>query len=90
MAAWERGADIVKVFPATSVGPRYFRDLRGPFPQIRLMPTGGVSIENAREFILNGACCVAIGTALLDKNALAAGDWDALTERARALIESLR
>jgi 2-dehydro-3-deoxyphosphogluconate aldolase/(4S)-4-hydroxy-2-oxoglutarate aldolase len=89
-AAWERGADVVKVFPATSVGPKYFQDLKGPFPNIRLMPTGGVSIENAREFIRSGACCVAIGTALLDKKAIAAGDWDVLTEKARALVESLR
>ncbi len=90
LAAWEHGADVVKVFPATSVGPRYFQDLKGPLPQVRLMPTGGVSIENAREFIQGGACCVAIGTALLDKKAIAAEDWDALTEKAKALVESLR
>jgi len=90
MAAWESGADVVKVFPATSVGPKYFQDLKGPLPNVRLMPTGGVSVENAREFIRSGACCVAIGTALLDKKAVAAEDWDALTEKARTLIESLR
>jgi 2-dehydro-3-deoxyphosphogluconate aldolase/(4S)-4-hydroxy-2-oxoglutarate aldolase len=89
LAAWEKGADVVKVFPATSVGPKYFRDLRGPLPQVRLMPTGGVNIENAREFIRSGACCVAIGTALLDKEAIAAEDWDGLTEKTRALLESL-
>lgn len=90
VAAWDRGADIVKVFPATSLGPRYFRDLRGPFPQLRLMPTGGVNIENARAFIDAGACAVGIGTALVDKKTVAAADWDALTERARRLVESLR
>jgi len=90
MAAWEKGADVVKVFPATSVGPKYFQDIKGPLPQVRLMPTGGVSIENAREFIRSGACCVAIGTALLDKKAIAAEDWDVLTDKARALVESLR
>jgi 2-dehydro-3-deoxyphosphogluconate aldolase / (4S)-4-hydroxy-2-oxoglutarate aldolase len=90
LAAWERGADVVKVFPATSVGPKYFQDLRGPFPNIRLMPTGGVGIENAGEFIRSGACCVAIGTALLDKKAIAAGDFEVLTEKARILVESLR
>jgi len=90
MAAWEKGADVVKVFPATSVGPKYFRDLKGPLPQVRLMPTGGVSLENAREFIRCGACCVAIGTALLDKTAIAAEDWGFLTEKAKALVESLR
>jgi 2-dehydro-3-deoxyphosphogluconate aldolase/(4S)-4-hydroxy-2-oxoglutarate aldolase len=90
VAAWDRGADIVKVFPATSLGPQYFRDLRGPFPQLRLMPTGGVNIENARAFIEAGACAVGIGTALVDKKTVAAADWDALTERARRLIDSLR
>jgi len=64
--AWKEGADIVKVFPATSLGPKYFKDLKGPLPHIRLMPTGGVSLENARDFIAAGACCVGIGAALLD------------------------
>ena len=90
LAAWRAGADIVKVFPATSLGPQFFRDLRGPLPQIRLMPTGGVNIENAREFLAAGACCVGIGTALLDKTIIEKGDWEALSTRAKRLIESLR
>lgn len=90
VSAWDKGADIVKVFPATSLGPQYFRDLKGPFPQIRLMPTGGVTVENAREFIKAGASAVGIGTALVDKKAVEAGDWNALTEKARQLVESLR
>lgn len=89
LSAWEKGADVVKVFPAGSVGPQYFRDLRGPLPQVRLMPTGGVTIENARDFIRSGACCVAVGTALLDKETIAAEDWDGLTERAKTLVGSL-
>jgi 2-dehydro-3-deoxyphosphogluconate aldolase / (4S)-4-hydroxy-2-oxoglutarate aldolase len=88
-AAWDRGADVVKVFPATSLGPQFFRDMRGPFPQIKLMPTGGVTVENARSFIEAGAFAVGLGTALVDKKAVAAGDWDALTERARRLVDSL-
>jgi 2-dehydro-3-deoxyphosphogluconate aldolase/(4S)-4-hydroxy-2-oxoglutarate aldolase len=90
VAAWDRGADIVKVFPATSLGPQYFRDLKGPFPQLRLMPTGGVTIENARAFIEAGACAVGIGTALVDKKSVAAGDWNALSGRAKQLVEALR
>lgn len=90
LGAWRAGADIVKVFPATSLGPQFFRDIRGPLPQVRLMPTGGVTLENAREFLAAGACCVGIGTALLDKKAIEAGDWKALTARAAALVESLR
>ncbi len=90
VAAWKAGADIVKVFPATSLGPQFFRDLRGPLPHIRLMPTGGVTLENAREFLAAGACCVGIGTALLDKKTIDADDWEALASRARRLVESLR
>jgi len=90
VAAWRAGADIVKVFPATSLGPQFFRDLRGPLPHIRLMPTGGVTLENAREFLAAGACCVGIGTALLDKKMIDADDWEGLASRARRLVESLR
>lgn len=90
LTAWQSGADIVKVFPATSVGPKYFKDIQGPLPQVRLMPTGGVSLENAREFIASGACCVAIGTALLDKKAIDAGNWDVLTQKAQALVDSMK
>jgi 2-dehydro-3-deoxyphosphogluconate aldolase/(4S)-4-hydroxy-2-oxoglutarate aldolase len=90
LAAWQTGADIVKVFPATSVGPKYFKDILGPLPKVRLMPTGGVSLENARDFIANGACCVAIGTALLDKKAIEAGHWELLTQKAKALVDSMK
>jgi 2-dehydro-3-deoxyphosphogluconate aldolase/(4S)-4-hydroxy-2-oxoglutarate aldolase len=89
LAAWKEGADVVKVFPASAAGPKYFKDLKGPFPDVRLMPTGGVSVENAAEFMRSGACCVAIGTALLDPAAIATGDWEALTRKTRTLMESL-
>jgi len=90
LAAWKVGADIVKVFPATSLGPKFFRDLKGPLPDIRLMPTGGVSLENAKDFIAHGACAVAVGTALLDKKLIEAGDWEGLTRKARDLVLSLQ
>ncbi len=90
ISAWEIGADIVKIFPATSVGPKYFKDIKGPLPQVRLMPTGGVNLDNAREFIKNGACCVGIGTALLDKKAIAENNWDVLTQKAESLIKSVK
>ena len=90
VAAWDRGADIVKVFPATSLGPQYLRDVRAPFPQLRLMPTGGVTLDNARAFLEAGASAVGLGAALVDKKAVAAGDWKAVTERAARLVESLR
>jgi len=89
VAAWRAGADVVKVFPATSLGPQFFRDLRGPLPQIRLMPTGGVTIDNARDFLAAGACCVGLGTALVDVRAVEAGDWPGIEARARRLMASL-
>jgi len=90
LAAWRAGADVVKVFPATSAGPKYFKDLKGPFPDIRLMPTGGVTPENAADFIRNGACAVALGTSLLDATLIRDRDWDGLAGRAARLLESLR
>jgi len=89
VAAWRAGADIVKVFPATVLGPGYFKDLRGPLLQIRLCPTGGVTVENADEWIKAGACCVGIGTDLLDKKAIAEDRFDVLTGKARRLVANL-
>ncbi|MCJ7642875.1 MAG: bifunctional 4-hydroxy-2-oxoglutarate aldolase/2-dehydro-3-deoxy-phosphogluconate aldolase [Candidatus Aminicenantes bacterium] len=89
LTAWENGADVVKVFPATSLGPKFFKDIRGPLPHVRLMPTGGVNAENAKDFIEAGACCVAIGTALLDPKTIEQEDWDALARKARELVDSL-
>lgn len=89
VTAWRAGADIVKVFPATSLGPQFFKDMRGPLPQIRLMPTGGVTIENARDFLAAGACCVGLGTALVDARSVEAGDWAGIADRARRLMASL-
>lgn len=90
LTAWECGADIVKVFPATAVGPRYFKDVRAPLPQIDLMPTGGVDLDNAGDFIRAGACAVAVGGNLVDKAAVAAGEWHVLTDTARQYVEVVR
>lgn len=89
LTAWEAGADVVKVFPATALGPGYFRDLRGPFPQLRLMPTGGVSLANAGEWIRAGAVAIGVGTALVDAEAVAARRLDAITERARQFVAAV-
>jgi 2-dehydro-3-deoxyphosphogluconate aldolase/(4S)-4-hydroxy-2-oxoglutarate aldolase len=90
LEAWDVGADIVKVFPATALGPGFLKDLRGPLPQVKLMPTGGVTIDNAGEWIKGGAAAVGIGTALLDAKAIAAGDYAALTANARRLVANVR
>ncbi|MGC9364044.1 MAG: bifunctional 4-hydroxy-2-oxoglutarate aldolase/2-dehydro-3-deoxy-phosphogluconate aldolase [Fidelibacterota bacterium] len=83
LVAWESGADMVKVFPATVLGPRYFKDIHGPLPQVKLTPTGGVSLSNAEEFIRCGAVCLGVGSALLDKDLIWGQNWAALTEKAR-------
>ena len=89
LSAWKAGADIVKVFPAGNAGPQYLRDLKGPLPQIKLMPTGGVTIENSGPWIRAGAVAVGIGTALLDPRAIANRDYLRLTTNARQLLESI-
>ena len=90
LTAWEAGADIVKVFPATVGGPRYLRDIRGPLPQIRLMPTGGVNVENTPDFIKAGAVAVAAGTSLVDKKAVSEGKYDIITENAKKFVEAVK
>jgi 2-dehydro-3-deoxyphosphogluconate aldolase/(4S)-4-hydroxy-2-oxoglutarate aldolase len=89
LAAWEAGADIVKVFPATALGPGFLRDVRGPLPQVRMMPTGGVSLENAGEWIKAGAVAIGVGTAMLDSKAIADGRYEEITRRARAFVEAV-
>jgi 2-dehydro-3-deoxyphosphogluconate aldolase/(4S)-4-hydroxy-2-oxoglutarate aldolase len=89
LGAWTAGADLVKVFPATSLGPGYLKDLRGPLPQIKLMPTGGVTLDNAGAWIKAGAVAVGVGSALVDARAIAAADYGAITTNARRLVASL-
>lgn len=88
--AWEAGADIVKVFPATALGPGFFKDVRGPLPQVRLMPTGGVTRENAGAWIRAGAVAIGVGTALVDPKAVAERRFEAITGSARHFIEAVR
>lgn len=90
LSAWKAGADIVKIFPATSLGPKYFKDLAGPFPDIRLMPTGGVTIDNVGEWIKAGAVAVGIGGDLLDKKAIEEERYEVLTERAKRMADNFR
>ena len=86
LAAWEAGADIVKVFPAEVVGPAFFKALRGPLPQIRLMPTGGVDLTTAAAFLKAGACCLGIGGQLVEPAAVAARNFDRLRDLARQYV----
>lgn len=88
LAAWEAGADVVKVFPATKLGPSFFKDVRGPLPQVKLTPTGGVDIHNLGDFLKAGAVFVGVGSALVNKGIVAAKDWAGLTGLAADYIKA--
>jgi 2-keto-3-deoxy-phosphogluconate aldolase (EC 4.1.2.14) len=93
LTAWEAGADVVKVFPADNLGPRFIRAVRAPLPQVRLLPTGGVTLDNAADFIRAGAIAVGVGSELVSQALLDAGDFSSLTARARefrAAVDSAR
>src|SRR2546421_8361359 len=83
LAAWEAGADVVKVFPAEVVGPAFFRALRGPLPQVKLMPTGGVDLTTAADYLTAGACCLGVGGQLVEPQALRAGGFGRPRDPAR-------
>jgi 2-dehydro-3-deoxyphosphogluconate aldolase/(4S)-4-hydroxy-2-oxoglutarate aldolase len=87
--AWDAGADIVKVFPATALGPGFIKDVRGPLPHVKLMPTGGVTLDNAGDWIRAGAVAVGLGTALLDPQAIASGNFALITTNAARVVSSV-
>lgn len=89
LTAWEAGADLVKVFPASVGGPGYIKAVLAPLPQVRVVPTGGVSAENAAEYINAGATALGIGGNLVNKTAVARGDWDAITGEARRIMAAI-
>ena len=89
LAAHEMGADIIKVFPATALGPQYIKDVHGPMPQVRLMPTGGVTVDNAADWIRAGAVAVGLGSALIDGAALDGGRFDVVTANARRVVAAV-
>ena len=89
LAAHEAGADLVKVFPATALGPAFIRDVRAPLPQVKLVPTGGVTIENAGEWIRAGAAAVGVGSALLDNKAIDSGRFEVITANAQRVVANV-
>jgi 2-dehydro-3-deoxyphosphogluconate aldolase/(4S)-4-hydroxy-2-oxoglutarate aldolase len=89
--AWNAGADFVKVFPAGAVGgPSYLKSLKAPLPQIELVPTGGVSLKTATDFIRAGAAALGVGADLVDIKAIREGHAALITERAKQFIEIVR
>jgi len=90
LAAWEAGSDLVKVFPASVGGPDYLKAVKGPLPQIPLVPTGGVELDNVADFLKAGASALAVGGNLVSKKLMAARDFDGLTRNAKAFAEAVR
>jgi 2-dehydro-3-deoxyphosphogluconate aldolase/(4S)-4-hydroxy-2-oxoglutarate aldolase len=88
LTAWEAGADVVKVFPANSLGgPKYIKALKGPLPHIEMIPTGGVNLETAGEFLKAGACAVAVGGELVDAKLIKENRYEEMEQRARQYLE---
>jgi 2-dehydro-3-deoxyphosphogluconate aldolase/(4S)-4-hydroxy-2-oxoglutarate aldolase len=93
LTAWEAGADIVKVFPAEVVGPAFFKAMRGPLPQVRLMPTGGVDLSTAADFLRAGACCLGLGSQLVEPRAIAERNFERIRDLAHqyiAIVQQVR
>jgi 2-dehydro-3-deoxyphosphogluconate aldolase / (4S)-4-hydroxy-2-oxoglutarate aldolase len=90
ITAWKAGAEMVKIFPASAMGgPKYLKALKGPLPQVKLLPTGGVNETTAGEYIAAGAVALGVGSELVDMAALKAGDDATITARARALVAAV-
>src|SRR5881409_2165914 len=90
LTAWEAGADVIKVFPADVVGPAFFKAVRGPLPQVRLMPTGGVDLTTAAAFLKAGACCLGVGGQLVEPKAVAERNFDRIRDLARQYVAVVR
>jgi 2-dehydro-3-deoxyphosphogluconate aldolase/(4S)-4-hydroxy-2-oxoglutarate aldolase len=90
LTVWEAGADLVKVFPASSIGgPKYIKAVLTPLPQLRLVPTGGVSVNNVAQYLKAGAAAVAVGGNLVNEKSVANGDWAAITAEAQRLVATV-
>ena len=90
LTAWEAGADIVKVFPADVVGPAFFKAIRGPLPQVRVMPTGGVDLKTATAFLAAGACCLGVGGQLVDPVAIKEKNFGVIRDTARQYVDIIK
>src|SRR6516162_5670560 len=91
LTAWESGADVVKIFPCGNVGgPRYIKALKGPFPQIEMIPTGGVNLDTAGDFLKAGACAIAVGGELVDAKTIKEARFDVFEGRAKQYLDIVK
>ncbi len=90
VTAWDAGADAIKIFPCSAMGgAKYIKALRGPFPHIEFVPTGGVNLETINEFLAAGCCAVGVGSELIDNQTVASGKYEVFVERARKYIQKV-
>ncbi len=89
-SAWKAGADLIKVFPTSVGGPDYIKAVLAPMPYVKLLPTGGVEVENAGQFIKAGAAALAVGGNLVSKKAVAGKDWDWISRAAKAFVDEVK
>ncbi|EAQ79809.1 bifunctional 4-hydroxy-2-oxoglutarate aldolase/2-dehydro-3-deoxy-phosphogluconate aldolase [Blastopirellula marina] len=87
VTAWQAGADVVKIFPSDITGPQYLKALHGPLPQVKLMPTGGVNLKTAVDFLKAGACALGVGGSLIEKDAVASGDMQRISDLAAQYVQ---
>jgi 2-dehydro-3-deoxyphosphogluconate aldolase/(4S)-4-hydroxy-2-oxoglutarate aldolase len=90
LIAWEAGADMIKLFPASTGGPSLVKAILAPLPQLEIVPVGGVNLDTAASFISHGAAALGVGSSLVNQKLLAAGNTDELTRRASAFIDQVR
>jgi 2-dehydro-3-deoxyphosphogluconate aldolase/(4S)-4-hydroxy-2-oxoglutarate aldolase len=90
LTAWEAGADVVKVFPSDLTGPKYLKALHGPLPQVRLMPTGGVNLDTAADFLKAGACALGIGGSLVESKAVKENDMARIESLAKQYVQIVK
>lgn len=90
LTAWQAGAEIIKVFPADVGGPNHLKAVRGPFPQVRLLPTGGVNLQTINDFLKAGACAVGLGTALVEPKAVEQGDFARIRSLAEQYVAAIK
>ena len=90
LQAYEWGADVVKLFPAADFGLSYFKAVKAPMPHVPIMPTGGINVENAAEWVANGAVCLGLGSSLMDKKMIVEKDFEGITAIARAITETIK
>lgn len=90
LTAWEAGADMIKLFPASFGGPGLIKAIRAPLPQLEIVPVGGVDLDTAANFIQAGAAALGVGSSLISQKLLDSGDMEALTERAKAFIQVVK